>query len=180
MKKILLDAGHGGTDPGAVYGGISEEDITLDVVLRLGERLRENGHNVLYTRDRDTNLMPSDRLKMIQEYKPDAFISVHCNAATNPQAHGVETIYRDDYDYPLACEVHKALLATTEMRDRKVKHDSETPHKRLAVLGDLKTPACLVEIGFMSNDDDRKVMIEERELIVEAMLDGINNWARLK
>lgn len=179
MKKILLDAGHGGDDPGAVYSGIKEEDITLAVTLALGGRLRTAGFNVLFTRDKDMNLSPSQRLAMIRQYKPDAFISIHCNASTNSQAHGIETIYRDDFDYPLAKEIHMSLIATTEARDRGIKNDEKELKRKLTVLGNLQTPACLVEIGFISNPEDMKMLIKEQGLIIEALLDGINNWARL-
>ena len=176
-KRILLDAGHGGTDAGAVSGGVSEEGINLGICLRLAERLRESGHIVILTRDKDAGLSPEERLVKIREYQPDAFVSVHCNAAKNPQAHGVETLYRDDFDYPLAAEIQKALIATTNMTDRGIKNDEKELGRRLAVLGDKETPSCLVEIGFISNRGDLKLIMEEQELIVEALLDGINNWA---
>ncbi|MEK7075931.1 MAG: N-acetylmuramoyl-L-alanine amidase [Patescibacteria group bacterium] len=177
--KILLDSGHGGTDPGAVnQDGIQEKDIALSVVLKLSKILRDKGFQALLTRDKDIYISPADRLKMINNYKPDAFISVHCNSSANSQAHGIETIYRDDYDYPLAQAVHKSLLANIEMRDRGIKNDIKELGRRLAVLGNLEVPACLVEIGFISNEGDLEKLDEEDEqqTIAEAISEGIEEW----
>jgi len=177
--KILLDAGHGGTDPGAVnQGGIQEKDIALEIVLKLVKLLREKGFQALLTRDKDIYISPSDRLKMINNFKPEAFISIHCNSSANSQAHGAETIYRDDYDYPLAAAIHKSLIANLEMRDRGVKNDIKELGRRLAVLGNLEVPACLVEIGFISNENDLEKIDDEDEhqAIAEALAEGIEAW----
>lgn len=176
--KFLLDAGHGGDDPGAVNQdtGRQEKDINLEVVLALGVMLRDAGHNVLYTRDRDVALFPALRLKMIERYKPDAFISVHCNSSTNPQAHGIEVVYRDEYDLPIAKAIQASLVAALGLKDRGIKTDIGDLKRRLAVLGDLETPAILIEIGFLSNEGDLEV-IEDEKLIANAILEGIENWA---
>ncbi len=177
--KLLLDAGHGGKDPGAVAAdSVREKDIALEVVLQLGGLLREMGIQVLYTRDRDEYISPSDRLRMIQGYKPEGFVSVHCNAAANPAAHGIETIWRDDYDYPLAAAIHQALIAGTDLADRGLKQDGSPEYFRnLAVLKDLEVPACLTEIGFISNAGDEQV-IENTTLIAQAIYMGVLAWDR--
>lgn len=182
LLKLLIDSGHGGKDSGAVSKetGIEEEDISLNVVFKLGNILRAEGHNVLYTRDKDTYISPTDRLKMIVSYNPDAFISIHCNSSKNPQAHGIETIYRDDEDYPLAAAIHKSLIANTEFKDRGIKQDGSPEYNRgLAVLKNLKVPSCLVELGFMSNESDLEQMDEENETenIAQAIAEGVNEYA---
>lgn len=176
--KILLDAGHGGKDPGAINQDADrqEKDIALEVVLRLGNLLRDSGHNVLLTRDKDVYLSPADRLAMIKRYAPDCFISVHCNSSANAAASGVETIYRDDYDVELAHHVHIALVEHTGLKDRGIKQDIGDLGRKLAVLGDLEVPSCLVEIGFISNEDDLGV-IGDAGLIANAILEGMANWA---
>lgn len=176
--KILLDAGHGGRDPGAVNeDGLREKDITLEVVIESGTMLQDAGHSVLYTRDRDIGLTPSQRLEMIKEYKPEVFVSVHCNASTNTEAHGIETIWKDKYDKPLAEAVHKSLLDATGLKDRGLKQDGGAEYKRgLAVLKDLETPACLIEIGFISNENDLEV-IKDTDLIAEAIAEGVKEYA---
>jgi N-acetylmuramoyl-L-alanine amidase len=178
--KFLIDPGHGGHDPGAVnpLNKREEEDITLEVGLRLADTLRNDyDHNVILTRAVDSYLSPSQRLSLIRDFKPHGFVSIHCNAAGNPQAHGIETLYRDDYDFWLASCIHQELIAFTELRDRGVKNDIEDLHRRLAVLHDLKTPACLVEIGFITNAGDLAVM-ENTVLIADAIACGIQSWVK--
>jgi N-acetylmuramoyl-L-alanine amidase len=154
-----------------------EKEITLDVVLTLGERLSSFGHTVRYTRSDDSYLSPSRRLEFIRKYKPDCFLSLHCNASGNPEANGVETIWRDQYDEELARSIQAALVQVTGLRDRGVKQDGTKEYFRnLAVLKDLKTPACLIEIGFLTNEEDRQV-IRNIELVASAIEDGIVNWA---
>jgi N-acetylmuramoyl-L-alanine amidase len=178
--KILIDAGHGGNDPGAVnQDGIQEKDIALEVVLKLAPLLRDAGHDALLTRDGDIYISPADRLKMINNFKPEAFVSIHCNSSTNTQAHGIETLYRDDYDYPLAAAIHKSLIANLEMSDRGIKNDIKDLGRKLAVLGNLEVPACLVEIGFISNEGDLEKINDkdEHQAIAEAIAEGIEAWA---
>lgn len=174
--KILLDSGHGGEDPGAVADGIMEKEINLEIMLGLANILREQGHQVFCTRDKDTAMSVSNRLKTIKEYKPECFVSLHCNSSNNTQAHGIETIYRDDFDFELAQSIHKSLIANTDLEDRGVKQDIKCLRKRLAVLGDLETPACLIEIGFISNNADRIFVLENIDLIAEAIAEGILEW----
>lgn len=178
--KILLDPGHGGEQPGAVHGGVQEKDISLAVVLRAAAVLRELGHDVLLTRDRDQSLSLSERFRMIVDFKPEAFISVHCNAAVSVQAGGVETYYRDDYDYPLANSVQTYLAAYTGRRDRGVRHDIGVLKRRLAVLNDLETPACLAELGFLSNDSDRNYMASNVATLGDVLAHGIDDYAHKK
>lgn len=171
--KILLDAGHGGNDPGAVnaVAHVEEEDITLAVESALTELLESAGHDVLHTRIGDTYVSPSARLNLIRQWKPDAFISIHCNAVDNHAAHGIETIYADDYDKELAARVQAELVTATGLTNRGARLDV----RGLAVLKDLQTPAILTEIGFLSNADDLAV-IQDTRLIAQAIFDGFQSW----
>lgn len=92
-KIIYLDAGHGGTDPGAVGNGLKEKDITLAVTLAVRDRLKAHGFEVLTSRTTDTN--PGDasqRGAMIGKSKADYGLSIHCNSSTNTTAAGAEII----------------------------------------------------------------------------------------
>lgn len=175
--RILLDAGHGGHDPGAVSAGFEEEDITLDVVLTLGERLSRKWQ-VRYIRQDDTYMSPGRRLQLIREYQPDCFVSIHCNASDKTSAHGIEVLWKDEYDKRLAETIQKSLLHYLGLRDRGIKRVGSPEYPRnLSVLQDLKTPAVLVEIGFITNDHDREV-IQKIELVAEAIEEGIIAWER--
>lgn len=180
--KVLLDAGHGGNEPGAVNKetGIEEEDINLNVVFKIGNILRAKGFDVLYTRDKDTYISPTDRLKMITAYNPDCFLSVHCNSSTTPSATGVETVYRDDGDYKLAKIMHQKLLsAFPGLKDRGLKRDGSPEYNRgLAVLKNLKVPSCLIELPFLSNLKDLHLIDDENETnaIARVLAGGIEEF----
>lgn len=100
IRVIVLDAGHGGSDPGAVYGGLKEKDITLKVVLRLGKKIEQGmpGVKVVYTRTTDKQLAPTKiedlqrRADIANAAEGDLFLSVHVNAARSTKARGVETL----------------------------------------------------------------------------------------
>jgi N-acetylmuramoyl-L-alanine amidase len=92
----MLDAGHGGRDPGARAGGITEKQFTLAMAKRNGAQLQKNGFTVLYTRSGNKYLSLQDRPNLANEKKADLFISIHANANTNPAVRGLETYYLDE------------------------------------------------------------------------------------
>ena len=100
VRVVVLDAGHGGNDPGAVYGGVKEKDLTLKVVLRLGKKIEQGmpGVKVVYTRTTDKALAPTKiedlqkRADIANKAEGDLFLSVHVNAARSTSAKGVETL----------------------------------------------------------------------------------------
>lgn len=96
IDTIVLDAGHGGKDPGAVgYGKLKEKDIVLPIVLELGEIIKRNmpDTNVVFTRNRDVFIPLWQRTKIANEADGKLFISVHCNSSTNRNARGFETYF---------------------------------------------------------------------------------------
>jgi len=95
IQKIVLDAGHGGKDPGAVGRGkgTEEKGLTLDIVQRLKTRLEKQGYSVTLTRDSDGYVSLGDRSKLANRSRADLFISVHVNSAPNREACGLETYF---------------------------------------------------------------------------------------
>lgn len=96
IKTIIIDAGHGGKDPGAIgYGGLKEKDITLAVALKLGQIISKNlpGTKVIYTRDTDVFIPLWQRTKIANESKGNLFVSLHCNSNNNKHVSGVETYF---------------------------------------------------------------------------------------
>jgi len=179
--KILLDPGHGGSQPGAVYAGVKEKDVNLAVALRCGKVLRDLGHDALFTRDADETLSLSDRLRMIDQYHAEVFVAIHCNASsTGEQAHGCETYYRDTHDYPLANSIQTVLAAYTGMKDRGVLQDEKELKKRLTVLNDLDVPSALVELGYLSNPSEEKYIIDDINTLGEVLAHGIDDYAHKK
>ena len=91
VRTIMIDAGHGGKDPGAQGYGLTEKDINLRMALILGKLFKERGFNVIYTRTTDVFLALEERTAMANANRADLFLSVHCNAHTDPGMNGLET-----------------------------------------------------------------------------------------
>jgi N-acetylmuramoyl-L-alanine amidase len=100
LRKIVLDPGHGGKDPGAIgVGGIAEKDIVLGIAKKLARKLRsEMGIEVVLTRDDDSFIPLEDRTAIANAENADLFISLHTNASPNPRVRGLETYYLDNTD----------------------------------------------------------------------------------
>lgn len=93
LKRIVIDAGHGGKDPGALGATSKEKDVALKVALQVGQYIQENlpGVEVIYTRKTDTFIELKERSNIANRNKADLFISIHCNAVPNKSAYGTET-----------------------------------------------------------------------------------------
>jgi len=91
VRTIMIDAGHGGKDPGAQGCGLVEKDVNLRMALILGQVFKERGFNVVYTRTTDVFLALEERTALSNAKKADLFLSVHCNAHTDPGMSGLET-----------------------------------------------------------------------------------------
>lgn len=94
VKRIVLDAGHGGTDPGAVASDLTEKTITFDIGQRLKQRLENDGFEVIVTRDGDRTIALKDRAVVANSSKSDIFVSIHVNAIVkHVESRGIETYY---------------------------------------------------------------------------------------
>jgi N-acetylmuramoyl-L-alanine amidase len=181
VMKILLDPGHGGDQPGAMYNGVEEEDVTLAVGLRCANVLRDLGHDVFLTRDRDTGIPLVERVRLMNEYKCEAFVSIHCNAsALGEKANGVETYYRDREDKPLAACIQNVFSTYTGRKDVGLFQDELRLKKRLAVLNNDKVPCALVELGYLSNPSDREYLIDNISTAGEILAHAIDWFAHIK
>ena len=94
-KTIVIDAGHGGKDPGGGTGNIIEKPIVLNIAKKVGAVLTTKGYTVLFTRDTDRYIPLKERTAYATRHKADLFLSIHANASENSSAHGIETYYLD-------------------------------------------------------------------------------------
>ena len=117
VRTIMLDAGHGGKDPGAQGNGLVEKDVNLRMALILGKTLQERGFKVIYTRTTDVFLPLEERTALANSQKADLFLSLHCNAHTDPSMCGLET-----YSLNLARTPDAVRVAAREnsMSDRNI------------------------------------------------------------
>lgn len=168
--RIALDAGHGGSDPGAVYKGRQEKDDTLDLTLAVGDILKKNGIDVYYTRTTDEYETPFKKATDANNSGADLFVSIHRNSSENPnQYSGVETLVYSDTG--LKAEVARNI--NNQLEDAGFKNLGVDERKNLVVLKRTKMPAVLVETGFINNDKDNYLFDEEFDSIAQAIADGI-------
>lgn len=178
MIKIMLDAGHGGKDPGALGNGLKEKDLTLRVVLKIGKKLEKTGYYLVgYTRKIDEYLSLMERANIANKFNADAFISVHINAAENITAQGYET-----FSYPtssrgarLSKDIHSEIIEAgiyTKNRGTKLAN--------FAVLRETIMPAALLELAFITNKEDSQLLIDKEDEFVEAIVKGINKYFGIK
>lgn len=173
-KIIVLDAGHGGGDPGAQANGLVEKDLTLKMLLSAKKKFDHDGKIKCYV-SRATDVYPSfdDRTDLANEVG-DAFISIHINSATNTTATGTETysLYPNDQgngltSYILAEEMLDQLLEKLGTVNRKVKSEN------WIVLRQSVVPATLIEIGFISNSGEAAMMNNNTDTVGQAIYDGV-------
>lgn len=162
--KIVVDAGHGGKDPGACGNGLREAEITLLLARGVVAALKAKAQPAIKTRGLDAYVSLPERVRKANNWGADLFVSLHCNAAESPQAHGVETLCYSltgkGADY--ARKVQRKLVAFTGLTDRGVK-----ARPGLYVLKRTNAPAILVELGFVSNPADAK-LLKNQEFILRA------------
>ena len=115
LKRVVLDPGHGGKDPGAVWKGLKEKDLTLDIAQRTAKKLREKlGCEVLLTRNRDKFLPLEDRTAFANTHDADLFVSLHVNAAPGKSLNGLETYFLNLASDEQSMRVAARENATTE------------------------------------------------------------------
>lgn len=124
ISRIVIDAGHGGEDPGAVGSKGKEKDVTLAVALELGKLISENcpDVDVFYTRKTDVFIPLYNRSKMANDKHADLFISIHCNSADNKTANGVETfvmgLHKTESSLDVARKENAAMLLEKDYKDK--------------------------------------------------------------
>jgi N-acetylmuramoyl-L-alanine amidase len=197
---VIIDPGHGGTDYGAVSkSGLEEKKVTLAVAKNVAELLKKKGYAVYLTRTRDINVQLDERTRRANSKKGDLFISLHANSAPNSAAMGLETYWFDSHllkplqhqntapelqkirehkdkkSQQLAQAVHQVLLKemqTFQLMDRNVR-------KAVAqVLLGSQMPSILIELGFLSNENESKnlAMVDYQQAMAKAIVEGVHSF----
>lgn len=188
-KVIYIDPGHGGLDPGALYGGIKEKDINLEISKKLEDRLTKLGAIVYLTRNGDYDLSAirtsnrkrsdlSRRVNMINNSKCDLFLSIHLNAEDTNTWRGAQVFYDD-------INISNKKLAN--ILQKQFKYDLKTSRKvkkvdNLYLQRRVKVPGVLIEVGFLSNANERYLLknnsyqIKTVNSITKGLLTYFNKW----
>ena len=168
--SIMLDAGHGGRDPGAVYNGRQEKDDALRLVMAIGEILQNNGIDVEYTKITDVYESPYQKAMEANEAGVDFFISIHRNSFPQDNVvSGVESLVynKQGIKYEMAQNIN-AQLETVGFVNLGVQ-----ARPNLVVLRRTRMPAVLVEVGFINSEVDNQLFDQNFSDIAQAIADGI-------
>lgn len=170
MPLIVLDAGHGGSNPGAVYQGRQEKDDVLALTLAIGRILEDRGVDVYYTRTTDIYESPAQKAEEGNQVGADYFVSIHRNFSPYPnQYSGVESLVYSRYGAAaqMANNINQQLEAVGFL------NLGVNERTNLVVLNRTQMPAVLVEVGFINTDADNQLFDERFDDIAQAIADGI-------
>ena len=187
---VVVDAGHGGHDNGAMRGGLVEKALTLDTALRLERLLKQRGFTVVMTRRDDRFIELYERSQVANQYARALFVSVHFNDNATESGEGVETFFASekiasgssrkvepppaDKGAAFAQAVQQSLVSRLGALDRGTKERS------FAVVRHTRCPAVLVEGGFMNNPAELRLLKEPayRERLAGAIAEGVTAYHR--
>jgi N-acetylmuramoyl-L-alanine amidase len=178
-KTIVIDAGHGGKDPGAIsYYGFYEKTVNLDVAQQVADILREKGHRVVMTRDSDVFIELEDRAAVANQSRADVFISIHADASARSSTNGF-TLYTARSASWAAENLANAIddrMTRTSISSNGVKQAD------FRVLVRTQCPAVLVELGYLSNYWEAKQLknVNMQKKLAQAIADGITNYLNKK
>lgn len=173
-KLIVIDAGHGGHDIGSTYGFHSEKEIVSKIAKKIAALNRNSEIEIVLTRDNDEFSSLQDRIDKINQLQPDLVLSLHLNQSKNETASGIEAFVSDANekfeDSKAKAEELVALLSTDKLKSRGVK---TAP---FAILKKAKTAAITLELGFLSNAEDRGYLTSDsgQKEIAEKIVDYLN------
>lgn len=219
-RKIVIDPGHGGKDPGAIGpNGLMEKDVVLDVALKVKELMKDNPkYEIILTRDKDIYIPLNERTEIANKTNAELFISIHTNASPNSYAKGIETYLlnwtddeeairvaarenaisvkkmkelkgeigimlaslereakRDD-SVKLAGYIHNSLISN--LKKSFLRNDNGVKQALFYVLVGAQMPSCLLEISYISNPEEEKLLADDfyRLKIAMSIVEGIENY----
>ena len=177
---IIVDAGHGGRDPGAIGNGIQEKDVVLPISINLGKALQNMGYTVYYTRTNDVEIDLEPRVALAERVNADVFVSIHANslASRNNSVNGVETFFArgSTLGRELASNVQSQIISATGATDRNAKAAG------FYVISKTSMPAILVETGFVTNPTEARNLNNPnyQQRMADAIARGIDQFMRVR
>lgn len=167
VETICIDAGHGGFDGGATKKDILEKDITLKASLFLGRMLEDTGYKVIYTRTKDISLKSDkvsdmkERLKIINKKSNILYISLHANTYPSNLVHGAQVFYSEkNIQSKSLSEFIQEYLTLEDLTNKRIAKSIKDKY----IIDNANIPGAIVELGFMSNELDLKIMTSDKTL----------------
>ena len=190
-RIVVIDAGHGGEDPGAVgANGVFEKNLNLDIALELGKALSEEGYAVVYTRTEDKLLYRDsenirglrkisdlkNRCKIAAEYPEAMFISVHMNSFGDSRYSGLQVYYseKNEESKTLASSIQSSVKSSLQQQNKRV----IKPGREMYLLENVDNVAVLVECGFLTNAEECEKLSEKeyQKQLSSAIVCGIIDY----
>lgn len=192
QKTVIIDPGHGGTDPGAIgINGVLEKEVVLNVakeILKLNSSLFENEYDIYLTRYIDTLISLKERSRLAKTLNADVFVSLHCNYSDNSNARGVE-VYVSNRKAKYSIEATWLAYNIQANLNRKLGFESKgVKFANFQVLRETikYMPSVLVELGFLSNKDERDYYQNPESIkamalaIWECLIKNLDNYERVE
>jgi N-acetylmuramoyl-L-alanine amidase len=174
VYKIVIDAGHGGKDPGAEgASGQREKLFTMSLSSKVYDLLKQDARFEPYmTRSDDHFVDLDERPEIANQMNADAFVSIHANTFTDESVGGTETFYRHDDSIQLAQSVHDEVVKEMGFDDRGIKNE------QLKVLSLSKVPAILLEVGYLTNSLQEAALLSEdgQDRAAHAIVEGLKQY----
>ena len=172
---VVLDAGHGGKDPGAIRDDAIEKEITLEVAKMTKTLLEESDYKVGMTRESDDYIELGNRSKIANERNAKVFVSIHCNSSEDDEGKGIETYYTEQKgleDKILAEMIQESLIKQTDANNRGIKVANYTVIVRSSM------PAVLVEVGFLTDAEENELLQNEKyqRKLAKGISEGIKKY----
>ncbi len=179
-KTIGIDPGHGGIDPGTVSkNGVGEAEINLKIGLKLKDIIQSNGGKAILTRKNKNALSDikredlEKRKEVIEQGKCDIFLTIHLNSFTDPRYYGAQVFYKKDSQESMIL----ADCIQEELRKILDENNTRVPQERddVYLLRELDMPAVLIECGFLSNEQEEKLLQTDsyQEKIAQGIYNGV-------
>lgn len=187
---IMLDAGHGGLDSGAVCsvsatGYSLEKNINLSIAKKVKELLEAQGAKVIMTRSSDSWVCYAERNELVRRHNPDMFIAIHCDSSSDASPIGTSAYYYSAYSQPLCKAVHNSIVNAYKTEIYKDKPNSVLSRVdrganfyAFRVTRVEQCPAILIEYGFVSNTMECSTLqsAANRDILAQATVDGIKSY----
>lgn len=166
---VVLDAGHGGAQPGCVIGDLQEKEIAMAITQRLKTRLEQMGFDVVLTRGDDMDVGLSERAQIANQAEGDCFVSIHCNSYVDDSISGLECYY---YRSEAGEQLAEAIATATETSEIDTRESKEG---NFQILREADMPAVLIEVGYMTNPAELELLASEeyQQTLASAIAEGI-------
>lgn len=177
MYKVFIDAGHGGSDPGATNGNNYEKNITLTISKKIRDILKRHNIEVIMSRENDKTLNLSERTTKANNSGCNILVSIHCNSFSNSNAKGFEI-----YHYPTGTNGKRlsTFIYNNIIKDGLYTINRGIKSENFHVLREFNNAATLIEVAFISNSEDLKLLLNKQDELSISISKGILDFFNIK